>query len=279
MKTKRIIPAIGLAMCVFGGVATAAPVSLVMDSKRTVIIPKEVTKTIQVQKLDSKGVPMVNRNRKPVMENKKVTEVVNTPTSIDAYGAAIKITIDGKEKNTMGGTFSGMLGNAKMPLAYCIDLFHGINPGSSYTANVTFDGTIADRGTINNAGKVAWLMTHKGATVGYDREVQSAFQAAIWKQVYADRFELLGTNTAKVLTAYNGYLSALGNNVTAVNKVAWIDPYSGTVSAKNPLGATGNQDLVAVVTPIPGAVWLFGSALVGLVGLGKRKGQKTVVAM
>jgi hypothetical protein len=34
-----------------------------------------------------------------------------------------------------------------------------------------------------------------------------------------------------------------------------------------------------MATPIPSAVWLFGSAMVGLVGLGKRKGQKTAVAM
>jgi hypothetical protein len=255
-----------------------------MDSVRTITVYKDVkvSEVIKVPRLDAKGKPVLSKGV-PVFDNKTVTKIVSTPTptTVSAYGATVKIKLDGKEANDAGGTFSGVLGGLKVPFAYCIDLLHSISPGGTYTTNVTFNGAIADRGQINNAGKIAWLMTHKAATVGDDREVQSGFQAAIWKQVYGDRFELLGTNTAKVLTAYTGYINALGHNVTAVNKVAWMDPHSGTVNSKNPLGATSNQDLVAIVkvVPIPSAVWLFGSAMVGLVGLGKSKSQKTAVAM
>jgi hypothetical protein len=41
---------------------------------------------------------------------------------------------------------------------------------------------------------------------------------------------------------------------------------------------TNRQDFVAQVVPIPAAAWLFGSALIGAVGLGRRKQKKELAA-
>jgi hypothetical protein len=95
---------------------------------------------------------------------------------------------------------------------------------------------------------------------------QAGFQAAIWEQVYGDKFELISKGAVKV--AYDGFIAALGNNTAPVSSVLWIDPHSGTNLSKS------NQDIVALATPIPGAIWLFGSGMIALVGSSKRKNIK-----
>lgn len=241
MKTKRIIPAIGLAMCVFGGVATAASVDFNMGANYGNAM------SVKYQQANGKW------------------KTVN-----DAGGNF------GSFAGRKGAEKGAVLDGVKLTFAYCIDLYHSVRLNGKYTATTNPDAIFADRGRIDNAEKVAWLIT-KQARTATTLDKQAGLQAAIWEQVHGDKFELLATGAIR--TAYDGYMAALGNNVADVNSVIWIDPYSGKVNSKNPLGATSNQDIVAMVTPIPGAVWLFGSALVGLIGLGKRKGQKTVVAM
>jgi hypothetical protein len=168
-------------------------------------------------------------------------------------------SVAGRDGINNGATLDGL----KLSFAYCIDLFHPVSLNGNYTADVSFTGTFADRGAIRNAGQIAWLLNNQASTAT-DLDKQAALQAVIWKQVYGNQFELLSTGTIK--TAYDNYIALLGNNVAPVNSVVWIDPYSGNNRAVN------NQDIVAMmVTPIPASIWLFGSAIVGLIGLGKRQ--------
>ena len=227
MKARFIIPAIGLAMCLFGAMATAASVDFNMGWN---------------------------------------------------YGEGSKIKYqlengDWRTKKSYGGNFGGFSGRngedkgatlngVKLDAAYCIDLFHSIGLDGKYKANVTRNGIIADRGEIRNAGQIAWLMTNQAKTADTLHK-QAGFQAAIWEQVYGDKFELVSTGAVKA--AYDGYIAALGNNIAAVGSVLWIDPHSGTNLS------TSNQDIVALATPLPGAIWLFGSGMIGLVGMKKRK--------
>ena len=226
MKARFIIPAIGLAMCLFGAVATAASVDFKMGWN---------------------------------------------------YGGGSKIKYqlengNWRTKTTYGGNFGSFFGRRgeekgatldgnKLSAAYCIDLFHSVGLNGKYKANVTRDGVIADRGAIRNAGQIAWLMTNQSKKAKTLSQ-QAGFQAAIWEQVYGDKFELVAKGAVKV--AYDGFIAALGNNIAPVNSVLWIDPHSGRNLSRS------NQDMVAT-TPIPAAMWLFGTGMIGLVGIKKRK--------
>lgn len=226
MKARFIMPAIGLAMCLFGAAATAAPVDFKMGWN---------------------------------------------------YGGGSKIKYqlengNWRTKTTYGGNFGSFSGRRgkekgavlegiKLTAAYCIDLFHSVGLNGKYKANVTRDGVIADRGAIRNAGQIAWLMTNQSKKAKTLSQ-QAGFQAAIWEQVYGDKFELVSTGAVK--TAYDGFIAALGNNIAPVNSVLWIDPHSGRNLSRS------NQDMVAT-TPIPAAMWLFGTGMIGLVGIKKRK--------
>lgn len=66
-----------------------------------------------------------------------------------------------------------------------------------------------------------------------------------------------------------GYAEYLFTNLTAGHYSLWI-------GGNGPTGSTtGSQSYVSTITaspvPVPGAVWLFGTAMAGMVGIGRRK--------
>lgn len=72
-----------------------------------------------------------------------------------------------------------------------------------------------------------------------------------------------------------------GFSLDAINGQAWIAsgvPYSLTLFATMTLGAgqMGSLDASLTEVPVPAAVWLFGSGLLGLLGFSSRK--KTGIA-
>ena len=71
-------------------------------------------------------------------------------------------------------------------------------------------------------------------------------------------------------TSFSAVLAA-GNYLFAVLPSAANSPYSFSISAGTAGGVVGN-------VPVPAAVWLFGSALLGLMGVGRRKSQPALAA-
>ncbi|WP_152428844.1 hypothetical protein [Methylomonas sp. MK1] len=63
--------------------------------------------------------------------------------------------------------------------------------------------------------------------------------------------------------------------LTAGNYTLILGGYDGTVGGAN-LAYTATISAAASPVPVPGAVWLFGSAMAGLVGFGKRKTAENV---
>jgi len=234
MKARFIIPAIGLAMYLFGAMATAAPIDFKMGWNYGGGV------NIKYQKDNGSWV------------------------TVKDYGGNF-----GSFSGRRGEEKGAVLGGNKLTAAYCIDLFHSVGLNGKYKANVTRDGIIADRGAIRNAGQIAWLMTNQ-AKKATDLNKQAGFQAAIWEQVYGDKFELVATGAVKA--AYDGFIAALGNNIAPVSNVFWIDPHSGTNLSKS------NQDMVALAAPIPSAMWLFSTGMIGLVGIKKCKNIKNIKA-
>jgi hypothetical protein len=201
------------------------------------------------------------------------------------YANGLSIKIDGNVRNTGGGNFlTSYLDDKKLDYMYCIDILHSINPSSTYNTIVSKNAQLAGRSeiTVANAGKIAWLVSTQAKTA-VTKDQQAGLQAAIWKQVYGNRFELLTKTTAKnIQAAYSNYITALGSNTAPLNSVLWLDPRGGASGTKN--AATHYQDQVAwgngfgLVTPIPAALWLFGSAGVGLMSFKRRKNVATLTA-
>ncbi|MEY4768182.1 MAG: hypothetical protein RL637_821, partial [Pseudomonadota bacterium] len=141
-----------------------------------------------------------------------------------------------------------------------------------YTTNVSMNAQLVNRPEITaiNAGKIAWLVTTQAKTA-VNSYLQSGLQAAIWKQVYGDRFEVLASTSVSIKQAYTNYINLLGNNAAPLNSVLWLDPRSGTNNQNHAQDQVAWGKNFGLNTPIPAAMWLFGSAIAGVIGLAKRK--------
>jgi hypothetical protein len=166
------------------------------------------------------------------------------------------------------GSFqSASLNGEKLAYLYCVDILTSIPPGYDYSyTQVNKLGNIYGS-ALNNAGQVAWLLSTYGAAADtYDE--QYALQAAIWQVVEGSLFNLdtgAGKTTDSQYGLYKKYLASLGSNTGNVSDFLWISP---KYSLNGPYyqGMVGGGDPV----PIPGAVWLLGSGLIGLVALRRR---------
>jgi hypothetical protein len=141
---------------------------------------------------------------------------------------AISISYNGVTSAVGGGSFNdSKLNGVALPFIYCVDLDHHISLGATYSsATVTNNGG----GLTNEAAvKVAWLLTNYGNVS--DSTHMGALQAAIWKVIYGDKFELL---TVSMQGIYGDYLAAVNTAYTSnlisadlVANFAWIDPGAG----------------------------------------------------
>jgi hypothetical protein len=116
---------------------------------------------------------------------------------------------------------------------------------------------------LNNAAKVAWLLTNYGT--GGQGDQAKALQAAIWTVIYGNSVYRLdtsndGRNSSNVISLYNTMLIALDSHTGNVSDFLWISP-------KYSLNGPYYQGLVGTTVPIPAAVWLLGSGLIGLIGI------------
>jgi len=178
-----------------------------------------------------------------------------------------------------GGSFNGStipaIGGQSLPWIYCVDIINpiygsetypGPDPISNYTVNVTTDGKIHGV-DVANKDKVAYLLENYAADAAGNKNKESALQAAIWNQVSNGAWSLDSTAQAETKAYYATITAGIGSG--NVSSFLWLSPTDG------PLGAQNYQGLVT--TPIPGAVWLLGSGLAGLVGIGRFRRKRTAV--
>ncbi len=148
---------------------------------------------------------------------------------------------------------------------YCVDLFRYIYPRTSYPQTyVNDEGNIYGK-LLPHAGQVAWLLANYGTGGQGDQAV--ALQAAIWNVVHGSSVYRIdrayyGEGSA-VVTLYDNMLAALGTG--DVSEFLWITPGRNTY-----FGKVFYQGLVGDPVPIPGAVWLLGTGLVGLAVLRRK---------
>jgi hypothetical protein len=118
------------------------------------------------------------------------------------------------------------------------------------------------------------------------QETRTAFQIAVWEVANetAPQYQVGDvpatrgyfyvreirdtTNDAAIIAQANSWLANLSSYTAAGGLLGLV---------RNDTGSAG-QDFIVQAVPIPAAAWLFGSALIGAVGLGRRKQKKELAA-
>ncbi|MCB1701255.1 MAG: hypothetical protein KDI14_10500 [Halioglobus sp.] len=76
---------------------------------------------------------------------------------------------------------------------------------------------------------------------------------------------------AENYAAYGDIIDGLGVTATVNGNLVTLDTVTSWPGGFIPLAATGQYILTTSPIPIPAGAWLFGSALLGLVGIGKKR--------
>ena len=193
--------------------------------------------------------------------------------STSAYSATLVIE-NGQLVGADSIVFDGFTGSVKFVEGTCVDLFNGCDePSDIVFESLTSTNTQA-------------------------RDLALAANSALLEQVF-DAFPLYDENIALTFGCEEGAFVALGrctlitpydytdngtvvavqltnrDDNSALDTVTWGQGYSATGSTI-PLNSNSPDRLVYASwtvnpVPLPAAVWLFGSGLIGLVGLARRK--------
>lgn len=218
-----------------------------------------------------------------------VTAKFTGMTQTDGIHYSVVLPPDGgstiKSGNTSVGIFNFDNGSGPIDffdtdqfVSFCIDLEDTIGGGNTVTWDVTAlaDSPDAIAGPMgatkaNDVAKVLGYMIDSGrlndARFLAAAEKQ-AIQAVIWEIVHED------PNNSYSLA--NGTATFTGLTTNAQTEVTDILTNFGDATAMQGLvglSSSGKQDFIGQV-PIPAAAWLFGSAIMGTVALGRRKQKK-----
>jgi hypothetical protein len=192
------------------------------------------------------------------------------------------------------GSFNGDLSpGGDQFLAFCLQPQEFLDNNNIYTVEALKDAPVTAPGsTMGPAGQTAMeillgnvfpvfseTQAVQNVTVGGLNQAQQfmALQLAIWEisnertqgiesysvSAGSGTFSADAAFTAKIVNQANAWLASLSTDSWKNNQ---LDNLVALVHA------TG-QDYVVQVVPIPAAAWLFGSALIGTIAIGRRKSK------
>ena len=179
----------------------------------------------------------------------------------------IPLIVGGSPVSDGGGSiYQSTLNQVNLPWVYCVGRTTTVVvPGDYGNTYVTTTGQVYDNGfggptslnPVPYAGQVAWLLGTYASSTGVD---QVALQAAIWHEVDSN---VSLSSSSSSWSNYQAYLAALGTNTGDITQFLWLSPSQD--------GSNFYQGLVTLNTvPIPSAIWLLGSGLMGLAGIRRR---------
>ena len=163
--------------------------------------------------------------------------------------------------------------------SYTVGSYSGIlylgTPGGEFQTG----GTVAGTGSVSDAGQLDFDFTGRTGTAQYFPQ----YAGAAWN---------IDNSTAVGGTAYEGFTSGSDSNIdpitgvlaitlTGTNLVATANGWSGTLVSVGNVGSawvafdgtpyTEVYNVTVSAVPVPAAVWLMGSGLLGLVGVARRR--------
>ncbi|NOS81447.1 MAG: hypothetical protein HOP32_07710 [Nitrospira sp.] len=134
--------------------------------------------------------------------------------------------------------------------------------GDEQHATLWNGSAITDLGTLGGVNSQATALNLDGSIVGWSELADGSQRATLWKD--GQIFDLNSLLDPAVVSAGWVLRSAYG-----INDQGWI---VGTTDANALLGSDWHGFLLTPTpVPVPAAVWLFGSGLVALVGLARRR--------
>lgn len=198
--------------------------------------------------------------------------------------------------NNFAGTLVGGMTDQEF-VALCIEPLEHIG----YGQKVTYEVVDLASGPNNNAGTLAGMGINKaqdlkrlfgGAYPTFGGKINDplhgntptaanldlayALQIATWEIVYETNTTGTKSPGGFVYDVGAGFFTDPNHAATASQRTianAWLHNLGTYTPAQGLRALTrqGTQDMVVQAVPIPAAAWLFGSALVGLAGVGRRK--------
>lgn len=140
---------------------------------------------------------------------------------------------------------------------YCIDPTRNISGGTYGYTEPTWSTAFY---------QAAWLMDQHAPT-GNTRDNTVALQASIWSAVAGTEYAPVSEDSAS--SKYNSWYSVLPTSFTGDQMADFEQRYRLVQPG------VSRQTLIAAApaVPVPAAVWLFGSGLLGLIGLRRRAKQ------
>jgi hypothetical protein len=185
------------------------------------------------------------------------TSTLNITATVNNLGQ-ISIDIFGHPYNPAyaGSIVPSYLDGTPLPFLYCVDVMNDIYiPGTYYSTSVNTNGIVHNK-SVDNAGKVAWLLDQYADLATGNKDKTAALQVAIWEAIYGTQ-EISLHSPDSVLKEL-AYIHNHGSGTTSIGTYTWLSPMNGQIRM---------QGLVTRV-PEPGSTLLLAFALSGLFGIG-----------
>ena len=154
--------------------------------------------------------------------------------------------------------------------SYCVDIFDTISKGTYYGELLDISTVVSDpSGNTRNYIAAATLLEQYGAAYDADNDnLEEQLQLSIWETLYETAATYDLSSGAFSSADYAFLTIGTGFDISRYKVLRFTDA-SGNYTDKQDLLVQINRGTPNV--PIPGAVWLLGSGLLGLIGVRRKR--------